>query len=100
MPIINYVGQMAKDAVLEFNLRQLSKMAEMRFIEEGKYPGSIGELVEGQGLGNFTSSITYQYRVSADGQQAKILGAFSDQSFCWSSTTEQIRMINSSADCQ
>ncbi len=100
LPIINYVSQLAKDAVLEFNLRQLSKLADIEFIEKGRYPESIENLMASRDVSKFNSGITYRYQVSEDLQEASILGAFSNRSYCWSSTTELIKEVNSAADCE
>ena len=100
LPLVSYVSGVAKDAVLKFNLRQISKLADIELIEEGKYPRTIKELVDGKDVGNFDSGVTYRYQVSADGQKAKILGAFSDRSFCWSSENEAIFEVKISIECK
>lgn len=99
VPVIGYFGGLAKDAVLKFNLRQISKAADIRFIEDGRYPNSLNKVLEEASAGNLSPNLNYTYKVTNDGQEAAILGAYSDRSYCWNSTTEVISDVSSNSDC-
>lgn len=91
-----YAQEHASVVVSQYNLSQIAHVLEIYYVEDGKYPQSLDEVVNEGEIKNIKVS-DYRYFVSSDGQKAAVLGV---KSYCWSSQDGKIKESTPSSFCQ
>lgn len=77
-----YVKGEAQEVVSRYNFKVLSQSLEIYYIDRGKYPKALNELVA-DGLVKNLNADAYLYQVSSDRQNVKLCDTISKN--CWNS---------------
>lgn len=88
----SYVQMGASDVVSRYNLSQIGHILEIYYVEDGKYPLSLDEVVNEGEIKNIKVE-NYKYNVSIDGQKTSV----SDGEYCWVS---EVGTVKEDTNCQ
>jgi hypothetical protein len=91
----SYVQEQARDVVSRYNLSQISHVLEIYYVEDGKYPQSLDEVIKRGEVKNINLG-DYKYFAAGDGQRAAVLGA---KSYCWRSEDGKVSEATSASLC-
>ncbi len=97
---IAYAEGLAQETVMQYNLRQISKVLDVNLVSEGKYPATFDELIASGDLKNVTADYKYTYLTSEDRQKGAVLAATDTNMWCWQSEDEEIKPLSDPSLCK
>lgn len=97
---VAYSEGLSRDTVMQYNLRQISKVLDINLISDGKYPATFDELIASGDLKNVTDNYKYTYKTSEDRQSGAVLAATDQSMWCWQSKDEEIKPLSDPSLCK
>lgn len=97
---VAYAEGLGRDTVMQYNLRQISKVLDLNLVSDGKYPQTFDELIASGDLKNITDDYKYTYLTSEDRQSGSVLAATDKSMWCWQSEDEEIKPLSDPSLCK